>query len=261
MSSELISVRELAKSFPGGRGAAAVPVLRGVTLAVGRGEMVAVVGPSGSGKSTLLYCMAGLESATSGEVRILDRDVAGLSRGALAQLRRDHLGFVFQAYNLIPSLTARENVALPARLAKRHVSAAEVDRALAEVGLSERARHKPAALSGGQQQRVAIARVLATRPDVVFADEPTGALDTEAGARVLELLRAVATGPRSVIMVTHDVQAAALADRVLVLRDGVVHRELIRPAADEIFTAIKHAGTPAAASAGSPAAGPAGNPG
>ena len=256
MTNDLISVRELTKSFPGGRGAAEVPVLRGVSLAVGRGEMVAMVGPSGSGKSTLLYCMAGLESATSGEVRILDRDVSGLSRGALAQLRRDHLGFVFQSYNLIPSLSARENVALPARLAKRRVSAADVDRALAEVGLSERAGHKPTALSGGQQQRVAVARVLATRPDVVFADEPTGALDTEAGARVLALLRQVATGSRSVAMVTHDVQAAALADRVLVLRDGVVHRELVRPAPDEVFAAIKQAGTRVASPAGRPIGSP-----
>jgi putative ABC transport system ATP-binding protein len=243
MTSELIEVRDLTKSFPGGRGGGPVPVLRGITLTVGRGELVAVVGPSGSGKSTLLYCLSGLEPATSGSVRLLDQDVAGLRRGALAKLRRDHVGFVFQAYNLIPSLTARENVALPARLAKRDIAAAEVDRALAQVGLSERAGYKPAALSGGQQQRVAIARVLAVQPDVVFADEPTGALDTEAGDQVLTLLREVAAGPRSVVMVTHDVQAAARADRVLVLRDGRVHSELAHPGADEVFAAIAHAGS------------------
>jgi len=243
MASELIGVRELTKSFSGGRGGDPVPVLRGITLTVGRGELVAVVGPSGSGKSTLLYCLSGLEPATSGTVQLLGRDVAGLSRGALAKLRRDHVGFVFQAYNLIPSLDARENVALPARLAKRKIAAAEVDRALAQVGLSERAGHKPAALSGGQQQRVAIARVLAVQPDVVFADEPTGALDTEAGDQVLDLLREVAAGERSVVMVTHDVQAAARADRVFVLRDGLVHRELTRPTADQVFAAIAHAGS------------------
>ena len=243
MTSELLSVLDLTKSFPGARGDDPVPVLRGITLSVGRGELVAVVGPSGSGKSTLLYCLSGLEPATSGTVRILGHDLAGLSHGALAKLRRDHVGFVFQAYNLIPSLSARENVALPARLAKRAIGAAAVDRALAQVGLSERAAYKPAALSGGQQQRVAIARVLAGQPDVVFADEPTGALDTEAGAQVLSLLRQVADGPRSVVMVTHDVQAAARADRVLVLRDGLVHRELTRPSADEVFAAIAHAGS------------------
>jgi len=242
-TSDLITADNLTKSFPGTGGGDPVPVLRGVTLAIGRGELVAVVGPSGSGKSTLLYCLSGLEPATTGSVRVLGRELAGLGRGALAELRRDHIGFVFQAYNLIPSLTARENVALPARLAKRGIGAAEVDRALAAVGLGERAEHKPAALSGGQQQRVAIARVLAVRPDVVFADEPTGALDTEAGAQVLTLLRQVAAGDRSVVMVTHDVQAAARADRVFVLRDGRVHRELARPSAEQIFAAIAGAGS------------------
>lgn len=243
MTGDLISAQDLTKSFPGGHGGDPVPVLRGITLSVGRGELVAVVGPSGSGKSTLLYCLSALEPATSGSVRIVGQDVAGLGRGALAKLRRDHLGFVFQSYNLIPSLSARENVALPARLARRRIGAADVDRALAEVGLGERADSRPAALSGGQQQRVAIARVLAARPDVVFADEPTGALDTESGAQVLTLLRDVARGDRSVVMVTHDVQAAARADRVLVLRDGVVHRELTHPDADEIFAAITRAGS------------------
>ena len=236
-------VVNLTKTFSPGRGGSPVPVLRGITAQVSPGEFLAVVGPSGSGKSTLLYCMSGLEPATTGEVRILGRTIGALSRGALATLRRDHIGFVFQSYNLIPSLTARENVALPARLAKRAIAPAEVDRALAQVGLSERAGYRPAALSGGQQQRVAIARVLAVRPDVVFADEPTGALDTEAGDQVLTLLREVADGPRSVVMVTHDVQAAARADWVFVLRDGRVHSELARPSADQVFAAIAHAGS------------------
>ena len=234
----LAEVVNLTKTFTLGRGGSAVPVLRGITAQVSPGEFLAVVGPSGSGKSTLLYCMSGLEPATAGEVRILGRTVGGLSRGALATLRRDHVGFVFQSYNLIPSLTARENVALPARLARRRISAAEVDRALADVGLAEQAAHRPGALSGGQQQRVAIARVLALRPDVVFADEPTGALDTESGGQVLDLLAGVPGDGRSLVMVTHDLQAAARADRVLVLRDGQVHKELRNPSADDVFTAI-----------------------
>ncbi|GAA0490154.1 ABC transporter ATP-binding protein [Paractinoplanes deccanensis] len=227
-----VEVDGLTKSF------GTTPVLRGVSLRVDPGEFLAVVGPSGSGKSTLLYCMSGLEPATSGSVRILGRDLGSLRRGALAGLRRDHVGFVFQAYNLIPSLTARENVALPARLARRRIDAAEIDRALADVGLAGHAAHRPAALSGGQQQRVAIARVLAVRPDVVFADEPTGALDTSSGAQVLDLLAKVPADGRSVVMVTHDLSAAARADRVVVLRDGLVHRELARPSAAEVFAAL-----------------------
>ncbi|MGK5681156.1 ABC transporter ATP-binding protein [Actinoplanes sp. URMC 104] len=235
----VVEVDDLTKSFPTA-GGDAVPVLRGISLRVPPGEFLAVVGPSGSGKSTLLYCMSGLEAATTGRVRILGRDTGTLSRGAIAKLRRDHLGFVFQTYNLIPSLTARENVALPARLARRRIGSAEVDHALAEVGLAERASYRPSALSGGQQQRVAIARVLAVRPDVVFADEPTGALDTESGAQVLDLLAGVAKQGegRSVVMVTHDLEAAARADRVLVLRDGVIHRELSHPRADDVFAAV-----------------------
>ncbi|WP_305786011.1 ABC transporter ATP-binding protein [Symbioplanes lichenis] len=215
------------------------PVLKGVSLTVAAGEFVAVVGPSGSGKSTLLYCMSGLEPATSGSVTVMGSRLETLNGNALAALRRRHVGFVFQSYNLIPSLTARENVALPARLAKRPVAAGAVDAALAAVGLAERASHRPSALSGGQQQRVAVARVLALRPDVVFADEPTGALDTEPGDQVLDLLGAAARDGRSVVMVTHDLAAAERADRVLVLRDGLLHRSLIRPSAAEILAVMK----------------------
>ncbi|MFI7143035.1 ABC transporter ATP-binding protein [Streptomyces massasporeus] len=243
MNEHLLEVHDLAKSFPGTRGRAPTPVLRGISLAVARGEFLAVVGPSGSGKSTLLYCMAGLEPPTTGTVALLGQPVGRLGRQAQARLRRNHVGFVFQTYNLIPSLTAWENVALPARLARRKISRRQIGQALETVGLGDRADHKPAMLSGGQQQRVAIARVLAVRPDIVFADEPTGALDTASGNQVLNLLREAATDGRSVVMVTHDLQAAARCDRVLVLRDGVIHRELLRPTADEVFDAVAHAET------------------
>ena len=240
MTTALLTTRRLGKVFPGRDGGPPVTVLRDVSLTVRAGEMVAIVGPSGSGKSTLLYCLSGLESPTSGEVELLGRSLPELGRRGLTRLRRGHVGFVFQAYNLLPSLTARENVALPLRLAGVRGEEAEraVDVALDAVGLTDRARHRPAALSGGQQQRVAIARVLAVRPELVFADEPTGALDTAAGRQVLDLLRAVADEGRSVVMVTHDVSAAALADRVLVLRDGAVHKELFRPSPEHVFAAL-----------------------
>jgi putative ABC transport system ATP-binding protein len=233
---------DVTKSFPDRDGAGVTPVLRGVSLSVQPGELVSVVGPSGSGKSTLLHCLSGLETPTSGSVQIAGTALSGLSGRSLARLRREHVGFVFQSYNLISSLTAWDNVALPARLARRRVREDEVDRALAHVGLSDRARFKPAALSGGQQQRVAIARALAVERDIVFADEPTGALDTTAGAQVLALLRQAASGGRSVVMVTHDLEAAALADRVLVLRDGSVHSELRAASAAQVLDAVTRAG-------------------
>jgi len=235
----LIEACDLIKTFPGAsRRAEPIAVLGGVCLEVEAGEMVAIVGPSGSGKSTLLYCLSGLEGVSSGSVRLMHQELATLRRADLARLRRDHIGFIFQSFNLIPSLSAQENVALPVRLAGRKIERSEVDVALAEVGLSDRARHLPGELSGGQQQRVAIARILATKPDIVFADEPTGSLDTVAGRGVLDLLRKAADGTRSVVMVTHDLDAAARADRVLVLRDGVIHRELLAPTSEEVFSAI-----------------------
>ncbi|MDQ0645739.1 ABC transporter ATP-binding protein [Microbacterium murale] len=237
----LISAVDVRKTFPGGRGQPPVPVLGGISLDVHAGEMVSVVGPSGSGKSTLLYCLSGLEPFESGSVSLAGQDLGSLRRGALAALRRDRIGFVFQSFNLIPSLSARENVALPARLARRGASRHDIDAALAAVGLSDRAHHKPGKLSGGQQQRVAIARVLATRPDIVFADEPTGSLDTASGSEVLSLLREAANGGQAVIVVTHDLEAAALADRVLVLRDGVIHNELRRPTPDQLLEEITRA--------------------
>ena len=246
MTLPLIRAENLHKAFPAtGNNGPGAPVLRGISLEVQPGEMVSIVGPSGSGKSTLLYCLSGLEPYDSGSVHIVGRDLGALRRGALAALRRKHVGFVFQSFNLIPSLTAWENVALPARLARRRVSRAGIDRALVDVGLRDRGGYRPGQLSGGQQQRVAIARVLAMRPDIVFADEPTGSLDTATGGDVLRLLRASAGDARSVIVVTHDLEAAALADRVLVLRDGLIHSELLHPAPEHVLEAITRAGAAA----------------
>jgi len=237
----LLDAQHITKTYASADGSS-VDVLRDVSLTVDPGEFVAVVGPSGSGKSTLLYCLAGLEPYSSGAVLLQRKQLDQLTPKALATLRRDLVGFVFQSFNLIPSLTARQNVSLPARLAHRAVSDSAVDSVLASVGLQGREGYRPGQLSGGQQQRVAIARVLAANPALVFADEPTGALDTQAGAAVLELLRQVAQGDRSVVMVTHDLEAAARADRVLVLRDGRVHRELRRPSASEVLEALTAAG-------------------
>ena len=237
----LLQARVISKAFPE-PGGGAVEVLRGISLDVNPGELLAIVGPSGSGKSTLLYTLSGLEAVDAGTVEIVGQTLGSLRPPALARLRREHLGFIFQSYNLIPSLTARENVALPARLAKRALDADAVDAALASVGMSDRSAFRPRALSGGQQQRVAIARVLAARPDIVFADEPTGALDESSGRAVLALLRAAAMTARSVVMVTHDLEAAAAADRVLVLRNGEIHQELDRPTPQDVLGAVTEAG-------------------
>lgn len=234
----LIEAVGITKSFRTGRGAPSVDVLDNVSLRVHRGEFVAIVGPSGSGKSTLLYCLSSLEAPTSGHVSIAGTAVGDLKRAALALFRRKTIGFVFQRFNLVPSLTARENVALAGRLARQRDATALADQALAAVGLSDRAKHTPGRLSGGQQQRVAIARALAADPAVVFADEPTGSLDGASGARVLALLRSLASGERSVVMVTHDLDAASLADRVLVLKDGRIHAELTSPTRSQILTAL-----------------------
>ncbi|PJJ61928.1 ABC transporter ATP-binding protein [Compostimonas suwonensis] len=243
----LIEAESLSKVFDSAKGSAPVTVLRDVSLRVDPGEMVAIVGPSGSGKSTLLYCLAGLEPATSGTVSLFGRDLAALRRNALAKLRRDAIGFVFQAYNLIPSLTAAENAGLPGRLARRRGAASAARESMRAVGLSERGGFLPGRLSGGQQQRVAIARVLASGASLVFADEPTGALDTRTGEQVLSLLRDAASGERSVVLVTHDLEAAARADRVLVLRDGLIHSELIAPTAEDVLEAVRAAGEGASA--------------
>jgi putative ABC transport system ATP-binding protein len=202
----------------------AVAALDGVDLVLRPGTLTAVMGPSGSGKSTLLHCAAGLDVPTSGHVLLDGTDLGALSERRRTLLRRERIGFVFQAFNLVASLTAAQNVALPARLARRRVSRDAVTAALDEVGLAERAGHRPAQLSGGQQQRVAIARALLSRPGTVFADEPTGALDSASSAQVLGLLRRCTdVAGVTTLMVTHDPAAAAWADEVVVLRDGRVH--------------------------------------
>ncbi|WP_433132504.1 ABC transporter ATP-binding protein [Micromonospora sp. CA-240977] len=246
MTENVLEAHHLTKQFSAPDGGEATTVLRGISLSIAAGEFVAIVGPSGSGKSTLLYCLSGLEQVTSGQVTVMGKPMTGLSQRAQADIRRSHIGFVFQSYNLIRSLNVFENVALPARLSGRPISAEQVERVLHQVGLGERASYRPAALSGGQQQRVAIARVLAARQAITFADEPTGALDTEAGSRVLGMLRSVAEEGSAVAMVTHDLQAAARADRVLVLKDGVIDSTLWRPRAEDIFEALTHASRVAA---------------
>ncbi|WP_084605976.1 ABC transporter ATP-binding protein [Agreia bicolorata] len=237
----LLEAKGLTMTFSTGRGVPSITVVDDISLPVKRGEFVAIVGPSGSGKSTLLYCLSSLQKPTSGRVNIVGTDVGSLRRGALARFRRDRIGFVFQQFNLVPSLDARENVALAGRLARRSDARRRADEALEAVGLTDRAHHRPGTLSGGQQQRVAVARALASDADIVFADEPTGSLDGASGTRVLELLRSLAAGRRSVVMVTHDLDAASRADRVLILRDGRIHTELTSPTSAEVFAATEAA--------------------
>jgi putative ABC transport system ATP-binding protein len=215
-----VTLRGVSRVF--GRGGAAVRAVDDVTLEFPRGGWTAVMGPSGSGKSTLLHCAAGLERVDAGQVLIGDTDLTAAREHELTALRRTRIGFVFQSFNLIGSLTAAQNVALPLRLAGHRPKKDAVHRTLAAVGLADRARHKPRELSGGQQQRVAIARAMVTRPEVLFADEPTGALDSSAARVVLELLRQMADAGQSIVMVTHDPLAAARADAVVFLRDGRV---------------------------------------
>jgi putative ABC transport system ATP-binding protein len=218
-----------------GSGAQAVTALDGVTIGFARRAFTAVMGPSGSGKTTLLQVAAGIDRPTSGQVRIGDAEVGRLSERRLTVLRRRRVGFVFQSFNLMGSLTAEQNVALPLRLDGRRPKARAVREALARVGLADRARHRPTELSGGQQQRVAIARALVTRPEVVFADEPTGALDRSSGRAVLDLLRETVDDlGQTVVMVTHDPVAAARADRVVFLADGRLVGELERPMVEQV---------------------------
>ncbi|MFE0426160.1 ABC transporter ATP-binding protein [Streptomyces sp. NPDC058953] len=224
----LLSVTRIHETGHGAVGA--VTALHDITLRFPRGSFTAVMGPSGSGKSTLLQCAAGLDRPTSGRVLVGGTELTGLGERRLTLLRRERIGFVFQSFNLLPALTAEQNVALPLRLAGRRPGKALVREALARVGLADRARHRPAELSGGQQQRVALARALVTRPDVLFGDEPTGALDSRTGRQVLTLLRrAVDADGRTVVMVTHDPVAASFADRVVFLADGRLAGELDAP--------------------------------
>jgi len=219
-----------------GAGDSAVHALRGVSLDLPAGQFTAVMGPSGSGKSTLMHLLAGLDTPSAGSVEVAGHDITRVKDRDLTRLRRKHIGFVFQSFNLLPTLSAEENVVLPVAIAGRKPPAAEIDALLERVGLTERRSHKPAQLSGGQQQRVAIARALITRPTVLFADEPTGNLDSEAGAGILSLLRdAVDTDGQTTLMVTHDPRAAAIADRVLYLTDGRVVADLAGPSEADIL--------------------------
>jgi putative ABC transport system ATP-binding protein len=224
-----------------GKGASAVTALRDVTITLPRGSFTAVMGPSGSGKSTFMHCAAGLDRPSSGIVHLGDVDLTRLREPKLTELRRVRVGFIFQAFNLLPSLTAAQNVTLPLRLAGARIGGAWLRAVLDQVGLTDRAGHRPAQLSGGQQQRVAIARALVTRPEVVFADEPTGALDSRTGREILGLLRQVVDGlGQTVVMVTHDPVAASYADRVLFLADGRFVGELTAPTAGGVAEQMTH---------------------
>jgi putative ABC transport system ATP-binding protein len=239
---------ELAARVEGARrtygvGATTVVALDDVTVGFAAGAFTAIMGPSGSGKSTLMHCMAGLDTLTSGHAFIGDTDLATLSDRELTVLRRDRLGFVFQAFNLLPTLTAEENITLPADLAGRAVDRAWFDTVVSTLGLQERLTHRPSQLSGGQQQRTAVARALVSRPEVVFADEPTGALDSKASAELLRFLRSVVDSlGQTVVMVTHDPVAAAYADRVVFLVDGSVVEELAGPTRDSVLETMKRLG-------------------
>jgi putative ABC transport system ATP-binding protein len=227
-----------------GAGTTAVRALDHVTVDIPAGRFTAVMGPSGSGKSTLMHCLAGLDSLTSGQVFVGDVELGALSDGALTRLRRERLGFVFQSFNLIPTLTAQENILLPLRLAGARPDAAWVDQVIATVGLGDRLGHRPSELSGGQQQRVAVARALASKPHVVFADEPTGNLDSRAGTEVLRLLReSVDRFAQTVVMVTHDPTAAAWADQALFLADGRIVDRLEDPTAERVLERMKGFGS------------------
>jgi putative ABC transport system ATP-binding protein len=220
-----------------------VEALKGVTIGFPRGSFTAVMGPSGSGKSTFLHCAAGLDKPTSGTVALGGQDLTGLNETALTKLRRERVGFVFQAFNLLPALTVQQNITLPLRLAGRRADPKVVADVMASVGLTERRKHLPAELSGGQQQRVAIARALVTRPAVIFADEPTGALDTRTARDVLDLLRdSVRRHGQTIVMVTHDPVAASYADRVVFLADGQFVGELRHPTADAVAERMTHLG-------------------
>ncbi|WP_316526379.1 ABC transporter ATP-binding protein [Kitasatospora brasiliensis] len=223
-----------------GSGETRVTALDGVSVIFREGEFTAIMGPSGCGKSTLLHCAAGLDAPTSGSVRIGTTELGGLGDRQLTQLRRDRVGFIFQAFNLLPTLTALENITLPLSLAGRRPDREWLDRVVAMVGLSDRLGHRPAELSGGQQQRVAVARALVARPAIVFGDEPTGNLDSRAGAEVLGFLRdSVRELGQTVVMVTHDPVAAGYADRVLFLADGRLVDEMANPTPDRVLDVMR----------------------
>ena len=223
-----------------GAGDTAVDALRGVSVDIAESRLTAVMGPSGSGKSTLMHILAGLDKPTAGSVTVAGQEIGDLDDTALTRLRRDHIGFIFQFFNLLPMLTAAENIVLPLKLAGDKPSQAWLDEVVESVGLTQRLKHRPSELSGGQQQRVAIARALVTKPTVVFADEPTGNLDSKTGGEILELLHdAVDSYGQTLVMVTHETRAAAIADRVLFLADGLIVRDLGQVGEDEIIETVR----------------------
>jgi putative ABC transport system ATP-binding protein len=233
----VVSAQDVTRRY--GEGDTAVDALRGVSLAVQPGELVAVMGPSGSGKSTLMHILAALDKPSSGRVQIAGEDLSTLSDGEITLLRRRHIGFVFQFYNLLPMLTAEENVLLPLSIAGKRPDRDFLEQLLGRVGLKERRTHRPSELSGGQQQRVAIARALVSRPTIVLADEPTGNLDSTTGQEILTLLRAATEEyGQTTVMVTHDAGAAAIADRILFLADGLIVDQLARSDPTKILAAM-----------------------
>ncbi len=234
----VVTARDLTRRY--GEGDTAVEALRGVSLDVAAGKLTAVMGPSGSGKSTLMHILAGLDRPTSGTVSIAGTDIGSLGDTDLTKLRREHIGFVFQFFNLLPMLTAEENVLLPLSIAGEKADPAWLEQLLAKTGLSRRRSHRPSELSGGEQQRVAITRALVSRPSVVFADEPTGNLDSRTSGEILELMRdSVDSFGQTTVMVTHDARAAAIADRILFLSDGEIVRDLPRTDARTVIQTME----------------------
>jgi putative ABC transport system ATP-binding protein len=234
----VVVANDLARRY--GEGDTAVDALRGISLEVSRGQLSTVMGPSGSGKSTLMHILAGLDRPTSGSVQIDGTEITTLGDTDLTKLRREHIGFIFQFFNLLPMLTAEENVVLPLTIAGEKVDKEWLEQLLGSVGLKDRRKHRPSELSGGQQQRVAIARALVSKPTVVFADEPTGNLDSKTGGEILELLsQAVQEGGQTTVMVTHDPRSASIADRILFLADGNIVRELPRSEPHDVISAME----------------------
>jgi putative ABC transport system ATP-binding protein len=233
-----VRAMDVRKSY--GKGETAVIALAGVSLDVPKGQMTAVMGPSGSGKSTLMHCLAGLDSVDTGSIEIGGTQVVGLGDKQITQLRRDRIGFVFQQFNLLPTLTAGENISLPLDIAGKKPDQAWYDEVVRATGLGDRLSHRPSELSGGQQQRVACARALVTKPDVVFADEPTGNLDSRSGAEVLSFLQTSAREKgQTIVMVTHDPNAAAYADRVVFLADGLIVDQMDAPTSESVLERMK----------------------
>ena len=233
-----VSATALTRTY--GEGGSAVHALRGVSINVPRGQFTAVMGPSGSGKSTLMHILAGLDAPTGGSVEIAGRQVVGMDDNELTRLRRDHVGFIFQFFNLLPMLTAEENILLPSQIAGREADSDRLEQILAQVDLTDRRSHRPSELSGGQQQRVAVARALVGSPTILFADEPTGNLDSKTGEEILDLIReSVDSYGQTTLMVTHDPAAAAIADRVLFLADGLIVSDLDKPSYADVIASLE----------------------